>query len=1471
MTPAPRPRDEATRLQTLQALQLLDTASDPVLDGLVAVATQALGCPIGLVSLVDTERQWFKAVQGLALRETPRELAFCAHAILGDGLFEVPDTMADERFADHSLVTGEPGIRFYAGMPVGVAGQRVGTLCVIDRVPHHLAASERRVLAQLAQAVDHWLAARADHLALADRERSFRELAEQIPAIVYRADLDEASSTRYISPRIGELGYDAQAWVAHPEAWSQAVHPDDRERLRAELDAVIASGGSVTLQYRMCDAQGRWHQMHDSARVLRVAGSDTPVLQGVMLDVTETLGQQDWLRKLQAAVDQSAEAIVITDLQGAIEYVNDAAVKHTGYAREELIGRNPRLLQSGSTPPSVHAELWRELTAGRTWQGVLHNRRKDGSALLESATISPVRDAGGTVTHYVAVKQDITENRELRAELDHYRSHLDALVAQRTAALERARADAEAANTAKSAFLAAMSHEIRTPMNGVIGVIELLERSSLTPDQKDLTDTARESAQTLLTLIDDILDFSKIEAGRMTLESAPLDPAHVAEAACDALQPVAAARGVQLHVFADPALPARLLGDAVRLRQVITNLVGNAIKFSSGLDRPGRVGLRLGWRDNPGLTLSVTDNGIGMSTEVQARLFQPFEQAGRSTTRQYGGTGLGLAICRRLADAMGGRITLRSTPGVGSSFEVTLPLSPEPDTTPAAAAHDLSGLQCRLLVNDNEWAQDWTAYLRSAGAQVQRVDAAPTQADEATVWVAEAELLGSGQPPGAGVLLRRGERRTPREESPRSISLDVPGVRRDALVQAVAMAAHRVAPAAPAPAQVVDSGGLQGHRILVAEDNATNRKVLRRQLALLGLAADFAEDGQAALTLWRAGPVRYALLLTDLHMPQLDGYGLCSTLRAEEDPAHRLPVVALTANALRGEAALCKAAGMDDYLSKPVQIDRLRATLLRWIVPAAAAPAVPARSAAAAAREYGEFDAKALARLVGDAPEVIAELWQEYLRGGLQTLADIHGAIARTDWPATGALAHRWKSSTRAVGALGLGQMLEEIELAGTQSRGEDVRELAQGLEAAFAAVQARIPGAGSAAEGLVAARVLLVDDDPVQLEMLTPLVKSLRPVEVERFASAEDLLAFLPTVDSRGCLALVDLNMPGMDGIELVRHLAEGGFQGALALVSGADRRLLETAARLAQARGLRVLGFVNKPVSPSALRAVLDRWHEAPAGAPGACAQARPADEVQRAIEGGELRVLFQPQVDLQTGALAGVEALVRWQHERDGLLPPPSFVPVAEEHGLIDALTRQVLELALAQSRAWRDVQGLAVKVSVNLSMDNLAQLDFPEYVVASLARHGIPASDLVLEVTETRLMKDLRAPLDILTRLRLRGIGLSIDDFGTGHSSLAQLRDLPFDELKVDQGFVHGGHDDHAMHAILTGSVEMAQQLGMRTVAEGVEDADDWNLVRRAGCTVAQGYLIGRPMRGEELPGWLQAWQGRKAELLAKVTV
>ncbi|MDD3519303.1 MAG: EAL domain-containing response regulator [Chromatiales bacterium] len=393
---------------------------------------------------------------------------------------------------------------------------------------------------------------------------------------------------------------------------------------------------------------------------------------------------------------------------------------------------------------------------------------------------------------------------------------------------------------------------------------------------------------------------------------------------------------------------------------------------------------------------------------------------------------------------------------------------------------------------------------------------------------------------------------------------------------------------------------------------------------------------------------------------------------------------------------------------------------------------------------------------------------------------------------------------------------------------------------------------------------ILLVDDEPFVLKLLVRQLNNLGFERVVACDSAEAALTRLRSADAPVDMVFSDLQMPQMDGVEFVRHLVQMGYHGALVLISGEDRRILQTAERLARAHRLRVVGTLTKPVSPAQLQQVLEAGREVVAPADRVQGRSYEAAELARAIADGELENYFQPKVNPASGEVAGVEVLVRWHHPRDGLVMPVQFIPMAEEQGLIDGLTQVVLVDALHQARQWQD-DGMPLHIAVNVSMDSLAALEFADFVADEVARAGLPMNHLVLEVTESRLMKDPLASLDILARLRLKRIGLSIDDFGTGHSSLAQLRDIPFSELKVDYGFVHGAWRDASLQAIFEASLGVARQLGMKTVAEGVEDRDDWDFLRARGCDLAQGFFIGRPMPAAELPEWMAQWEARRRDL------
>lgn len=390
--------------------------------------------------------------------------------------------------------------------------------------------------------------------------------------------------------------------------------------------------------------------------------------------------------------------------------------------------------------------------------------------------------------------------------------------------------------------------------------------------------------------------------------------------------------------------------------------------------------------------------------------------------------------------------------------------------------------------------------------------------------------------------------------------------------------------------------------------------------------------------------------------------------------------------------------------------------------------------------------------------------------------------------------------------------------------------------------------------------RILVLDDEPFMLKLLAHMLAKFGYDQVTTCTSGRVALEQVAHPCSAPQLILLDLNMPEMDGVEFVRELVQHNYAGSLILVSGEDERVLQTAEKLVRAHKISVLGHLHKPVAPAQLISLLTTWQPPAQEGLHPANKGYDAEELRAAMRNGELVNYYQPKVALATGQVVGVETLVRWCHPQDGIVLPDQFIALAEEHGLINDLTHQVLTAAMAQANVWR-LAGLQLRVAINISMDNLSSVAFADFVAAATVAAGVAPQDIVLEVTESRLMLDQRVPLEILTRLRLKRFHLSIDDFGTGHSSLTQLRDIPFDELKIDQSFVHGAWHDRTLRVMYDASLGLGKQLGMEVVAEGVEDQADWDLVRNSRCDLAQGYFIAPPMPGGDLIDAIALWNGR----------
>jgi len=398
------------------------------------------------------------------------------------------------------------------------------------------------------------------------------------------------------------------------------------------------------------------------------------------------------------------------------------------------------------------------------------------------------------------------------------------------------------------------------------------------------------------------------------------------------------------------------------------------------------------------------------------------------------------------------------------------------------------------------------------------------------------------------------------------------------------------------------------------------------------------------------------------------------------------------------------------------------------------------------------------------------------------------------------------------------------------------------------------------------AIRILALDDERLMLKLLSHMLAILGFAPAVTFDNGRAALEWVDSPGNYPDLILLDLNMPEMDGVEFVRYLVERHYGGSLILISGESERMLQTVTKLVRAHKIPVLGHLRKPITLEGLKSLLEKWTPPSQSELLAAKKIYSADEVRAAISNGELINYYQPKVEVATGRVVGVETLVCWSHPDDGIVFPLQFIGVAEAHGLINDLTRVVLTGALAQARVWQDA-GLTLRIAVNVSMGNLGSLNFADFVAEEIAAAGIPPQQVVLEVTESQLMEDPRAPLEVLTRLRMKRIRLSIDDFGTGHSSLAQLRDIPFNELKIDQSFVHGAWDNGTVRAMFDASLGLAKQLDMEVVAEGVEDRDDWDFLRKTECDIAQGYFIAKPMRAASLPDWINSWQIRLQKELA----
>lgn len=967
--------------------------------------------------------------------------------------------------------------------------------------------------------------------------------------------------------------------------------------------------------------------LNDEAAVICIrAGADDYVLKqntahlpfAVMNTLERRIAQQaertaeEKLHLLSTAIEQSPVSIVITGIEGNIEYVNPKFVELTGYSHEEAAGQNPRILKSGKQSTEFYADLWKKISSGEEWRGELENKKKNGELFWESATISPVRDERGEIAHFLAVKEDITARKLAEDHAQHESALLGQLISaipdriyfkdtgcrfvkvnnavvhgfgkqnpsevigltdadlgpkdsahksleddrcvieegrdlvgieeqetmpdgstrwfsttkvplrdrsgqiiglmgitrdvtglkvtenqlrvsnsQLKSALERAgelAEKAEAANRSKSEFLANMSHEIRTPMNGVIGMTDLLLETDLSPEQFEYAEAIHSCGDALLSLINDILDFSKVEAGQLVLESLDFDVRTTIEDTIEILAFKAQDKGLDLVCLVAEDVPAFLRGDPGRLRQILFNLIGNAIKFTHHGGISVHVELLSVSESSATLRFSVTDTGIGIPSEKIRTIFSKFTQADPSTTREFGGTGLGLAISRQLVHLFQGEIDVKSEEGRGSTFFFTaiFEIPPAADIKPAPKEASLSG--ARILVTDDFKTNRilMSTLLKSWGCR-------PGEASDADSALAllrqavhdgdpySAALLDMRMPGIDGAELGRLIKNDAEIKSTRLVMLTSIGKRGDAeRLAGAGFSGYLPKPIRPGflrkclalvlgreeatgadreliTRYTVAETSRRRLRILVAEDNTTNRIVAIKMLQKLGHAADAVGNGREAVESLRRIP--YDLVIMDCQMPVMDGF---TATRAIRDPGSgvrnpRIPIIALTAHAMKGDRELCLEAGMNDYLSKPVNPRDLATAIDRFSARESHASHTDHPPLHTGTEKLNDFDLDGfLERTMGDR-DLAREIAEAFLVDAPGLFAKLSAAISAGDAENAGRFAHTLKGSSANMGGEALSQISAQMQAAGKERNIAVLQELLPAAEAALKNLSSRL------------------------------------------------------------------------------------------------------------------------------------------------------------------------------------------------------------------------------------------------------------------------------------------------------------------------------------------------------------------------------------------------------------------------------